>query len=113
VVVLGLRLLILGVFLAGLLDSFKHSSGKIVFFFRKLGLVGCVYFLCWPATVLAVEFALPTDLHRLVISLIEELVHIYACSTLCYMLTEPESAYCRVSLQDDDNPLKLNDYKNR
>lgn len=69
-IVLGLRIVILVIFLAGLIDSFKNSSGKIIYFFRKLGLVGAIYFLCWPITVLIVELTLPNDIHRLSIALV-------------------------------------------
>jgi hypothetical protein len=69
--VLFLRVIVMMVFLTGLSDSFRNSSGKIIFFFRKLGLAGGIYFLCIPTIVLLVEFTLPITIHKLAITLVE------------------------------------------
>jgi hypothetical protein len=98
------------VFITGIFLCLKQSSGKIIHFIRKFAVVGGAYLLCWPITVLLIELLLPNFMHREVITLIEETVHIYACTVICSMISEPESAYRRVSLQEDDNPLRIKNY---
>jgi hypothetical protein len=110
VIVLALKVVLFLLFMAGICHSLSESSSKIIFFIKKLALVGSVYLLSWPATVLAVELALPNYMHREVITFVEEIVHICACTFICSMISHPESAYRKVSLQDDDNPFRINDY---
>lgn len=53
-VVLILRIVVLLIFAVGICNSLRESSGKIVFFIRKLGWIGGAYLLSWPLTVLLV-----------------------------------------------------------
>lgn len=64
-------------------------------------------------TVFVVELTFPSYMYKEVITFVEEIVHILATTILCKMISEPESAYRRVSLQEDDNPFKINDYHKR
>jgi hypothetical protein len=53
-VVLVLRFIVFLIFLVGIGNSLKESSGKIIFFIRRLGWIGGAYLLSWPLTVLLV-----------------------------------------------------------
>lgn len=64
-------------------------------------------------TVFVVELTFPSYMYKEVITFVEEIVHVWATTLLCKMISEPESAYRKVSLQEDDNPFKINDYHKR
>ena len=108
IVVLILRLIILMVFWFGIMRSLRTSSGHVSSFLRKLNFLGGCYLISWPLTVLLVEMLLPTEHHRSVITFVEEAVHLCACTLLCTMISNEESAYRKVSLHEDDNPLGMN-----
>lgn len=38
-------------------------------------------------------------------------MHICACTLMCSMISSQESAYRLVSLHEDDNPLRIPNYK--
>ena len=88
--------------------SLRTSSGHVSTFLRKLNLIGGIYLISWPLTVLLVETLLPTEHHRNVITFVEELSHLCGCTLLCTMISYEESAYRKVSLHEDDNPLGMN-----
>lgn len=69
-VVLILRIVVFLIFLAGIGNSLRESSGKIIFFIRKLGWIGGAYLLSWPLTVLLVELLFPEQQHRNVITFV-------------------------------------------
>jgi len=106
-------MVLLVVFISGIFHCLKESSTKVVYFIKKFAIVGGLYLLCWPVTVLIVELTFPDYMHKQIITFIEEIVHICATTVLCMMISSPESAYRKVSLQEDDNPLKMNDYHKR
>jgi hypothetical protein len=62
--VLILRIIIFIVFAVGIVNTLKESSGKIVNFIKKFALIGGVYLLSWPVTVIIVEFSFPNYMHR-------------------------------------------------
>lgn len=111
VIILILRVVMFFVFAGGILSSLKSAHGKKVYFIRKLGVIGGSYLLSWPLTVLIVENCFPNYMHREIITFVEETVHICACTLLCTMIASPESAYRRVSLHEDDNPLHMAQYE--
>ena len=53
-IVLILRFCMFLLFTAGIAQSLQNTSGKIVFFIKKLGYIGGLYLLSWPVTVFAV-----------------------------------------------------------
>jgi hypothetical protein len=53
-VVLVLRIVMFLIFLTGILRSIESSSGKILHFIKKLGLIAGSYLISWPLTVLIV-----------------------------------------------------------
>lgn len=112
-VVLVLRVIVALIFLLGIVNSLKQSSGKIIYFIRKLGWVGGIYLTCWPLTVLVTELFIPEEQHNNIITFVEEVVHLCACTLLCEMISNQESSYRKVSLHDDDNPLRMGSYKMR
>jgi hypothetical protein len=63
-VILGLRFVILVVFLVGLRQTLNMSSGKIVVFIKQFRAVGGVYLMSWPVTVLLAELILPNYMQR-------------------------------------------------
>jgi hypothetical protein len=77
------------IFMIGIVNILKDAPGKIVFFIRKLALIGGIYLLSWPVTVLFVEMALPNYLHYQVITFVEESVHICATTLICNMIAHP------------------------
>ncbi len=111
--VLMMRIVIFCIFLCGIANSMKNSAGKVVIFIRKLGLVGGMYLVSWPLTVLIAELGFPEVHHKNIITFVEEVVHICACTFICNMMANQESAYRKVSLHEDDNPLGMTNYKNR
>ena len=110
-ILLGLRILMLVVFLAGIASSLGAAAGHTRQLVVRLGWIGGAYLACWPVLVLVVEGVLPNYMHHEVITLGEELVHISACTLLCHLISNPESAYRKVSLHGSDNPLGMEGYK--
>jgi uncharacterized membrane protein len=97
-VVLVLRIVVFLIFVLGICNSLKESSGKIIQFIKKVGLVGGAYLISWPLTVLVVEMIFPEEQHKNIIIFVEELVHLCACTILCNMISNQESSYSKVSL---------------
>jgi hypothetical protein len=110
IIILILRVVMFLIFITGIISCLKATSGKLVYFIRKLAVIGGAYLLSWPITVFIVEMTLPNYMHYEIITFMEETVHICACTLLCNMISYPESAYRKVSLHDDDNPLRIEDY---
>lgn len=106
-IVLLLRSVIVLIFWLGVNRSLNNSSGHVSVFLKKLKYLGGMYLLCWPLTVMIVEACLPTEHHRNAITFVEELVHICGCTLICNMISNEESAYRKVSLHEDDNPLGM------
>lgn len=69
-VLVGLRVVILGVFFVGLLRVYNRESANIRRFVKKLAAVGGVYLVSWPITVLVAEFLLPNYMHNEVITFV-------------------------------------------
>lgn len=69
-IILVSRILMFLIFMTGIVNILKDAPGKIAFFIRKLALIGGIYLLSWPATVLFVELALPNYLHYQVITFV-------------------------------------------
>lgn len=53
-IVLGLRIVLFLIFIAGICHCLSESSTKIIYFIKKLGLVGSLYLLSWPVAVFVV-----------------------------------------------------------
>ena len=111
--VLMLRIIVFLIFSWGISDSRKRSAGQVVSFINKFAVVGGIYLLSWPVTVLVVESFFPVQMHRYVITFVEEVVHICACTILCEMVSNQESSYRKVSMHQDDTPLGMADYKHK
>jgi hypothetical protein len=69
--VLVSRIVVLIIFVLGVLNSLKQASGHTSHFVRKFGLIGSIYLLSWPLTVIIVEFTCSAEHHRNIITFIE------------------------------------------
>ena len=61
---LGLRIFLFLIFIIGVCSSLDKSSSFIIFFIKKLAIVGSLYLLSWPAIVLLAEGLLPDYLQH-------------------------------------------------
>ena len=106
--ILFIRLFLFALFAIGIFRSLASSAGAIRRFLKIFGLIGSVYFLCWPVMLLFCTLFLPYYMHHEVVTISDEAMHLMAIAFICHMLSIPGSYYRRVSLKDEDDPLSLN-----
>ena len=112
-ILLALRILILLIFISGVLRIYNRESAPIRKFMKKLGAVGGLYLASWPITVIFAEYFLPNYMHNEVITFVEEITHLLATWMLCSMLAHPESTYRKISIKEEDDPLRMQNYKRK
>ncbi len=112
-IVLFLRIFILLIFLVGVLRTYNQQTANIRRFVKKLGAVGAIYLAVWPLTVLFSELLLPNYMHNEVITFVEEIAHLLGIWLLCQMFAHPESIYRKISIKEEDNPLRMQNYKRK
>ncbi len=64
IILLILRTIVFLIFVAGILRTMTESVGRIRNFIKRFGLVGGVYLISWPLTVVLVELLLPVYMHQ-------------------------------------------------
>ena len=97
-IVLVLKTILFFIFVLGIIKSLKKASGKKIDFIKKFGLIGGAYLISWPAIVFIAEVCFPSYMHNEFIVFSEEVIHIGASALVCYMISEQESTYRKVSL---------------
>jgi hypothetical protein len=112
-ILLALRILILLIFTTGVIRIYNRESALIRKFIKKLGAVGGLYLCSWPLTVILAEYFLPNHIHNEVITFVEEITHLLATWMLCSMLSHTESTYRKISIKEEDDPLRMQNYKTK
>ena len=112
-ILLALRILILVIFISGVIRIYNRESAPIRKFMKKLGAVGGLYLASWPLMVIFAEYFLPNYMHNEVITFVEEITHLIATWMLCSMLAHPESTYRKISIKEEDDPLRMQNYKRK
>jgi hypothetical protein len=110
-ILLVLRIFILLIFTAGVLRIYNREAASIRKFMRKLGAVGGLYLASWPLTVIIAEIFLPNYMHNEVITFVEEITHLLGTWMLCSMFAYPESTYRKISIKEEDDPFRMQNYK--